>query len=45
MDQEALYFETLQQTGRWWVVQDRELALGFTQGSAQILGARPAPNE
>jgi heat shock protein HslJ len=45
MEQEALYFETLQQTGRWWVVQDRELALGFTQGSAQILGARPAPNE
>jgi len=44
MEQEALYFESLRQTGRWWVVQDRELALGFTQG-AQIVGARPAPNE
>jgi len=45
MEQEALYFETLDKTGRWWVVQDRELALGFAQGPAQLLGARPAPNE
>lgn len=44
MEQEALYFEMLEQTGRWWVIHDRELALGFAQGPAQILGARPAPN-
>jgi heat shock protein HslJ len=44
MEQEALYFESLQQTGRWWISQDRELALGLTKGD-QLLAARPQPEE
>ena len=45
MEQEAAYFEALQQTERWWIGADIELFLGPSFGHVVLVGARPQPEE
>jgi hypothetical protein len=44
MQQEAMYFVRLAETGRWWIDRDRELFLG-TADHTLLVDARPRPEE
>ncbi len=44
MEQEAVYYQRLEEAGRWWIAVDTELFLGFAEGGDLQVGARPRPD-